>query len=240
MGKRKILSIIIGVVVIAAMIIPAVSCSSSTETVTATSTVTSTVTATATATGTATATATATTTSGGARPKGWSITIDDIPEVANKNPIHIGLLAGAVPEKIVGYIDAVAAKMGVTITHEFLGAALMYSKINTEIVAQSGAYDVINPESTLSNEWAPYMLTMKELADKYEPGGYQSFLTDMEGHSKAMMRCTADANGNIYGEPFYRYTQTIQYRRDIFENATEKAAFKAKYGYDLAPATTWG
>ena len=31
----------------------------------------------------------------------------------------------------------------------------------------------------------------------------------------------------------------MNYRKDLFENADEQAAFKAKYGYDLAPATTW-
>jgi multiple sugar transport system substrate-binding protein len=29
------------------------------------------------------------------------------------------------------------------------------------------------------------------------------------------------------------------YRKDLFENADEKAAFKTKYGYDLAPPKTW-
>lgn len=31
----------------------------------------------------------------------------------------------------------------------------------------------------------------------------------------------------------------INYRKDLFENAEEQAAFKEKYGYDLAPAKTW-
>jgi multiple sugar transport system substrate-binding protein len=31
----------------------------------------------------------------------------------------------------------------------------------------------------------------------------------------------------------------INYRKDLFENAEEQAAFKEKYGYDLAPAKDW-
>lgn len=31
----------------------------------------------------------------------------------------------------------------------------------------------------------------------------------------------------------------VNYRKDLFENGDEQAAFKAKYGYDLAPAKTW-
>lgn len=31
----------------------------------------------------------------------------------------------------------------------------------------------------------------------------------------------------------------INYRKDLFEHAGEQAAFKEKYGYDLAPAETW-
>ena len=32
---------------------------------------------------------------------------------------------------------------------------------------------------------------------------------------------------------------STNYRKDLFENKDEQAAFKAKFGYDLAPPKTW-
>ena len=45
--------------------------------------------------------------------------------------------------------------------------------------------------------------------------------------------------GKLLAFPASGMTWLQQYRADLFENADEKAAFKAKYGYDLAPAKTW-
>lgn len=43
---------------------------------------------------------------------------------------------------------------------------------------------------------------------------------------------------NQYGFLTWNYNQVYWARRDLLEDASEQAAFKAKYGYDLAPATT--
>jgi len=50
---------------------------------------------------------------------------------------------------------------------------------------------------------------------------------------------TTQYKGHIYGLPYYTYTAGYFYRADLFEDPTEQAAFKEKYGYDLAVPTTW-
>ncbi len=45
--------------------------------------------------------------------------------------------------------------------------------------------------------------------------------------------------GKIYGFPFTALTMYMWYRKDLMDDPTERAGFKAKYGYDLKPATTW-
>lgn len=45
--------------------------------------------------------------------------------------------------------------------------------------------------------------------------------------------------GKTYGFPFTALTMYMWYRDDLLNNAEERAGFKAKYGYDLKPATTW-
>lgn len=43
----------------------------------------------------------------------------------------------------------------------------------------------------------------------------------------------------IYGLPWKPDVMVYYYRKDWLEDDANKAAFKEKYGYDLAPAKTW-
>ena len=45
--------------------------------------------------------------------------------------------------------------------------------------------------------------------------------------------------GKIYGFPFTALTMYMWYRDDLLNDADERAGFKAKYGYDLKPASSW-
>ena len=45
--------------------------------------------------------------------------------------------------------------------------------------------------------------------------------------------------GKLLAFPASGMIWSVNYRADLFENADEQAAFKAKYGYDLAPPKTW-
>ncbi len=44
---------------------------------------------------------------------------------------------------------------------------------------------------------------------------------------------------NVYGLPFHDGPECCVYRRDLFEDVGERAAFRVRYGYDLAPPRTW-
>lgn len=68
-----------------------------------------------------------------------------------------------------------------------------------------------------------------ENADKVQYDDVAPILADM----------TTQYKGHIYGLPYYTYTAGYFYRADLFEDPTEQAAFKEKYGYDLAVPTTW-
>jgi multiple sugar transport system substrate-binding protein len=45
--------------------------------------------------------------------------------------------------------------------------------------------------------------------------------------------------GKLYAMPASGMTWMVQYRKDLFDNATEKKNFKNKYGYNLAAPKTW-
>jgi multiple sugar transport system substrate-binding protein len=45
--------------------------------------------------------------------------------------------------------------------------------------------------------------------------------------------------GKAYGFPFTALTMYMWYRQDLLDDPKEREGFKAKYGYDLKPASTW-
>jgi len=47
-----------------------------------------------------------------------------------------------------------------------------------------------------------------------------------------------DAEANIFGVPMEAFVKIYLYRKDLFSDPAIQEAFKAVYGYDLAPATT--
>lgn len=46
-------------------------------------------------------------------------------------------------------------------------------------------------------------------------------------------------DGKVYGFPFTALTMYMWYRDDLLNDPEEQAGFKAKYGYDLKPASNW-
>jgi multiple sugar transport system substrate-binding protein len=159
----------------------------------------------------------------------------DIPEIKNKRPIHVALEAGGVAEKQLALLKAFSDKTGVPVTHELMVMSLCYSKIMPELIGGTGAYDTVVTETTWSNEWDPYIYDVAELSKKYEPGGVEALKLDLAGISKTQLRCASTRDGRLKGIPYYTYDTFMFLRTDVLEHPTEKANFKAKYGYELAP-----
>ena len=57
--------------------------------------------------------------------------------------------------------------------------------------------------------------------------------------SRRCGRTASNWKGPYYGMPSESPVMMMFYRKDLFSDPTEQANFKAKYGYDLAPAKTW-
>lgn len=166
--------------------------------------------------------------------------LKDIPTIKNKTPIHISVFGGlAVAEKLMPiHMKAFSEKTGVPVTYETLIMSSIYPKMNVELLAGTGAYDAIIVEASTTNEWAMYLWPLKELAKKYEPGGVAALDEYMAGFDETMVRTCSDRKGVLYGVPYWNYQMFTAYRQDVFENPTEMADFKKKYGYDLAAPKT--
>jgi multiple sugar transport system substrate-binding protein len=173
------------------------------------------------------------------RAQGGTFTLADIPELSNKRPIHVALEAGGAADLIIPYLQRFAEHTGVPVTTESMVFATLYSKEIVELQGRTGAYDLVVTETSWTNEWQDFLYPMDELAEQYDPDGVAGLEAELAGHDQGLLRMCSTREGKLMGLPYYTYTMINIYRRDVFEDATEQAAFADKYGYDLVPAETW-
>jgi len=165
--------------------------------------------------------------------------LDDIPEIKNKRPIHVALEAGGGSDLIYPFLEKFAKKTGIKVTKESHVFASLYSKEIVELQGRTGAYDLVVTETSWTNEWEDYLYPVYEMAKKFDPNGVAGLKKDLEGHDKGLLRMCSTAAGTLMGIPYYTYTMITIYRADVLEHPQEKANFKKKYGYELAPIETW-
>lgn len=163
----------------------------------------------------------------------------DVPEIENKRPIHVALEAGGAADLIIPYLQRFSEATGVPVTSESMVFATLYSKEVVELQGRTGAYDVVVTETSWTNEWKDYLFPIEELAARYDPAGVAGLEKYLAGHDPGLLRMASARDGTLVGVPYYTYTQISIYRRDLFEDAGEQAAFQQQYGYPLAPATQW-
>ncbi len=163
--------------------------------------------------------------------------LKDIPEIKNKAAVNTLCETGQVWDKIMPYIDKFTEKTGVKVNVERVASPVVYSKENVELMGGTGHYDVVYVETSWTTEWSPYLDKMKDLAKKWDPTGIEGYTKELKYQAPSILIC-----GQAYGEqmvlPFYTYHMGMFVRQDVFDDPTEKAAFKAKYGYELKPATS--
>jgi multiple sugar transport system substrate-binding protein len=163
--------------------------------------------------------------------------LQDIPQIKNKKDLNTIVETGQVWDKIMPYIAEFTKKTGVKVNVERVASPVVYSKENVELMGGTGHYDVVYVETAWTTEWSPYLYKLSDLAKKWDPKGIEGLKKDMENHSPSILIC-----GQAYGDqmvlPFYTYHMGMFIRQDVFDDPTEKKNFKAKFGYDLKPATT--
>ena len=154
---------------------------------------------------------------------------------SDRVPISWSTIAGFYTDAMTSIVKDFESKNCVKVTIVGIDNSQLYDKQIIEAVGKTGAYDVYNIETAEKAGFAEsgYILPMddyiKANPDKVKYDDIAPVLADV----------TTKYKGKIWGLPYYTYTQGQFYRADLFEDPTEQAAFKAKYGYDLKPPTTW-
>jgi multiple sugar transport system substrate-binding protein len=129
-------------------------------------------------------------------------------------------------------VNEYEAETGVTVTVETTPWGDFQTKAFTEFNAKGSAYDMIVGDS----QW---------LGAASEAGHYvdltEFFAANKVGEimAPATVKYYAEYGGKYWAIPAEGDAVGWSYRKDWFEDPAEMAAFKEKYGYDLAPPETW-
>lgn len=104
----------------------------------------------------------------------------------------------------------------------------VFDKLSAEMSAKAGAYDV----ATIDEVWLPTFAPSLVPIDSMFTDAVKANLFP---HEVAV----AQQGGHFVGMPTWDNAEIIYYRTDLFGDAKNQSDFKAKFGYDLKPPTTW-
>lgn len=127
---------------------------------------------------------------------------------------------------------------GIKVALESTSWDQMFDKSIKDMEAKSGIYDFVYIEQDIIYSYLArgFLVDVTQATAKdpklkapaFDPAQFTSFIEYFKDPK------TQD----LFAVPMESFLKTYLYRKDLFEDAKNKDAFKAKYGYDLAPAKT--
>jgi len=149
-------------------------------------------------------------------------------------PINWSTIAGFYTDAMESIVADFEATHCIDVNIIGIDNSQLYDKQVIELVGKTGAYDVVNIEAMEKAEFAEngFLLSMDDYIKEHPEVDYADI-------APIIQELTTKYKGKIWGLPYYTYTAGYFGRCDLFEDPTEQAAFKTKYGYDLAVPTTW-
>lgn len=147
--------------------------------------------------------------------------------------INVAILGGMQPITYTEAADGFEKITGGKVVINDFPFASLYDKFMTESVSHSGAFDVMSPAQFWVGDFVAGGFIQP--LDKYMKKWPLEDPNDMIPTYRRM----GEWGGKTYtivtdGDHFALY-----YRKSLFEDPIEKAAFKKKYGYELGPPDTW-
>ncbi|TCT33053.1 extracellular solute-binding protein [Martelella mediterranea] len=104
----------------------------------------------------------------------------------------------------------------------------VFDKLSAEIASGNSNYDVATIDVVWTAKFAPYVEDISAL-----------FTDDVKSDMAPALLADAQFEGRYVGMPTWANAEIILYRKDLFEDPAEQAAFADEYGYDLAPPANW-
>jgi ABC-type glycerol-3-phosphate transport system substrate-binding protein len=125
-------------------------------------------------------------------------------------------------------VDAYQKSAGVTVNLVELPYDGLFNRLTSELASGKPSFDVCAVDAV----WLPLFATKLQAVD-------QLFTDAVKADLFPALVKEASTGGKFIGMPVWTNAEVLLYRKDLFENDAERAAFQAKYGYPLAPPATW-
>lgn len=122
---------------------------------------------------------------------------------------------------------------GIKVEYDMIPGSNIPSKQLLDVSQNGGTYDIITQHATSFGAFFRFLQPMTERIN-----GVWGSVDKFEDWVFPAQKGVKGSDGQHYFIPFHANAQIGYYRKDLFENPEEQAAFKAKYGYDLAPPAT--
>jgi len=133
---------------------------------------------------------------------------------------------------------AFTEKTGINVELETTSWDQMFDKAIKDMEANSGIYDFVYIEQDIIYSYLArdFLVNVTEAleadpslkAPDFDFDDFTTFIDNFRGD-----------DGDIFGIPMEAFIKVYLYRKDLFADSDHQAAFKEKYGYDLAPATSF-
>jgi len=132
--------------------------------------------------------------------------------------------------------DLFCLKNNITVEAEMIPLELhdLYEETITNKGLINGNWDIahINTDWVFDAANEKAVLDLNPLIAENAPQNYP------EGWHQSLLHLQQINNGT-YGLPFHDGPECLIYRKDLFQNPTEKENFKKQFGYELHPPKTW-
>ena len=142
------------------------------------------------------------------------------------------------------YVQEVLAKQfeeltGIKVEFETTAWDNMYTKAIQDMEAGTGIYDFVYIEQDIIYTYLArdFLVNISESLEASPELAYSDFSFD--NFTTFIDYFKAPDTGDVFGVPMEAFVKIYLYRKDLFENADNQAAFKEQFGYDLAPATSF-
>ena len=133
---------------------------------------------------------------------------------------------------------AFTAITGIKVTHDLIGEGDVVEKLQTQMQSGENIYDAyINDSDLIGTHWRYQQV--RNLTDWMAGEGKDVTLPTLDVGDFIGTSFTTGPDGKLYQLPTQQFANLYWFRYDWFNDETNKADFKAKYGYDLGVPVNW-
>lgn len=127
---------------------------------------------------------------------------------------------------------------GIKVTHDLIGEGDVVEKLQTQMQSGQNIYDAyVNDSDLIGTHWRYQQV--RTLSDWMNGEGKDVTNPNLDIDDFIGLKFTTGPDGKLYQLPDQQFANLYWFRYDLFNDETNQADFKAKYGYDLGVPINW-